>query len=240
MTINIVILCGPSGLNKSFRLPAFRRSAAGCCGTHAASFAVAVCILSVSAGRRQPECRQLEGFRPFRPPYPAARRGCSFAIRSASRDRSACHKSQSCCKPSQKSALIPVTCASRRAVSGVTPRFPRTTSFSLGNETPSRIAKLDWEIPSGFRNSSRSISPGCVGGNSRGSRRPTRWRGFFAFLMVVNDFDLVGITVLPAEAYSVLIVYPDAVLSASPGRRNAGSWKDSLRFIRLSPPLAGV
>ena len=52
--------------------------------------------------------------------------------------------------------------------SDVTPRLPRMTSFNRGNETPNRIANADCEIPSGLRNSSSSISPGCVGGASVG------------------------------------------------------------------------
>jgi hypothetical protein len=61
-------------------------------------------------------------------------------------------------------ADTPKTRASLKAVSGVTPLLPRRTSFSRGKEIPRRIAKADWEIPSATRNSSRSISPGWVGG----------------------------------------------------------------------------
>jgi hypothetical protein len=32
------------------------------------------------------------------------------------------------------------------------------------------------------------------------------------FLVVVRDFDVVGIAVLPSEANAILIVHPDAVL----------------------------
>ncbi len=41
--------------------------------------------------------------------YPTRRSGASFAISRASLDRRACHRSQSDCRPSQKSALIPST-----------------------------------------------------------------------------------------------------------------------------------
>jgi pimeloyl-ACP methyl ester carboxylesterase len=71
---------------------------------------------------------------------------------------------------------MPVTCASRNAVSGVTPRFPRMISFKRGNETPSRMAKALCDTPSGLRNSSSNISPGCVGGRCDGSRRATSGR----------------------------------------------------------------
>ena len=124
----------------------------------------------------------------------------------------ACHKSQSCCSPSQKSALIPVTRAKRSAESGVTDRLPRTISFRRGNDTPRRIAKADCDTPRGLRNSSRSISPGWVGGWCVGSRRATN--GFFLRrLVVVGDFDLVGIPVLPRKAHPVLFIDPDTILT---------------------------
>jgi hypothetical protein len=63
--------------------------------------------------------------------------GWRVAMSLAASDLSACHKSQSCWSPSQKSALIPVTLANRRAVSGVTLLLALITSFSLGKETPS-------------------------------------------------------------------------------------------------------
>ena len=93
-------------------------------------------------------------------------------------DRNACHRSQSCCNPTQKSAFIPVTQANRSAVSGVTARLPRMISLRRGNDTPERTAKADCEMPSGSGNSSRSISPGCVGGRRVGSfRTPSRFVG---------------------------------------------------------------
>jgi hypothetical protein len=48
-------------------------------------------------------------------------------------DRKACHRSQSCSRPSQKSALMPMTWARRKAVSGVTERFPLTTVISISS-----------------------------------------------------------------------------------------------------------
>ena len=45
-----------------------------------------------------------------------------------------------------------------------------------------------------------------------GSRRATNGRGDRA-LVVVRDFDFLGITLLPDEAHSVLVVDPNAVLS---------------------------
>src|SRR6266571_3869732 len=84
------------------------------------------------------------------------------------------------------------------------------TSLRRGNDTPSRTAKFDWVMPSGFKNSSRSISPGCVGGLFRGNRRATKPRdntcGRVArrLLMVVRDLDVVGISSLPAKTHSIL------------------------------------
>src|ERR1019366_4652076 len=133
---------------------------------------------------------------------------------AASLDRRACQRSQSCCNPSQKSALMPSTRARRSAVSGVTARFPLMTSFSRGNETPSRTAKADCVTPIGTRNSSRSISPGCVGGRCVGRRLWTS-APRSARLVVVCDFNFVGIPVLPLEADPELVVDANAVLSGS-------------------------
>jgi len=56
---------------------------------------------------------------------------------------------------------IPLT-ASRRAVSAVTARVPRTTSLTLLSGMPSALASRYWDRPSGFRNSCKSTSPGCT------------------------------------------------------------------------------
>lgn len=50
----------------------------------------------------------------------------------------------------------------------MTLRFPLTTSLSRGKETTRRAAKADFVIPSGFRNSSRSIRPGASECGARG------------------------------------------------------------------------
>src|SRR3990172_7326950 len=84
-------------------------------------------------------------------------------------------------------------------------------SLSRGNETPRRVAKADCVIPRGFRNSSSSISPGWVGGRCVGSRRRTK--GFpLDPLVIVRDFDVVGIAVLPPKTDPVLVVDANAVL----------------------------
>src|SRR5262245_14298904 len=87
-------------------------------------------------------------------------------------------------------------------------------SLMRGNDTPRRIANADCEIPSGFRNSCNNISPGCVGGRWVGSRRSTRRAcERDPFLMVIRDFDLVGITVLPGKADPKLNIDTNAVLA---------------------------
>ena len=102
----------------------------------------------------------------------------------------ACQRSQSCCKPNQKSADIPNTRDSRNAVSGVTERRPMMISLRRGYETPKRRASSVCVSSRGLTNSSKSISPGWVGGRFRGSHRPT------TLSVVVCDFDLVGMAFL--------------------------------------------
>src|SRR5690606_16164392 len=108
------------------------------------------------------------------------------------------------------SALTAVPRARRRAGSGGTARLSWMLSFRRGNETPSRTAKAACEMASGLRNSSRSISPGEVGGRVLGRRRCTSPA---VRLVVVGDFDVVGIAGLPPEADPVLIIDANAVLS---------------------------
>ena len=105
-------------------------------------------------------------------------------------------------------------------MSGVTARLPRMIPFRRGKDTPSRTANFDWLMPSGFKNSSRSISPGCVGGLFRGNRRATKPRDDSCervaplLLMIVRDLDFVGISTLPAKAHSILLVDADTMLRA--------------------------
>ena len=76
------------------------------------------------------------------------------------------------------------------------------------------MAKADWDIPNGFRNSSKSISPGCTGGMAVGNRRRTSGRTPAERLVIVRDFDFVGIAPLPAKTDSVLFIDADTVLTA--------------------------
>lgn len=148
-----------------------------------------------------------------------SRSGCSRAIAAAFLLRKACHSSQSCCNPSQKSADIRKTRASRSAVSGVILRLPRIISFNRGKEIPRRAANADWLIPRGFRNSWSSISPGWVGGLLVGSRRTTGDCDDLPrcgrFSVIVRDFDLVRISILPAKAHAILLIDSNTVLADS-------------------------
>lgn len=132
----------------------------------------------------------------------------------------ACQRSQSICNPSQKSADIPTTCASRSAVSDVIERLPRMISLSRGNEIPRRIANSDWVMPNGLTNSSSNISPGRVGGRWRGSRRVTRARErpgesvVTGLLVIIRDLNLVDISSLPSKTDPILIIDSDTVLPA--------------------------
>lgn len=147
----------------------------------------------------------------------------------------ACQRSQSTCSPSQKSADIPRTRASRSAVSDVIERLPRMISLSRGNEMPRRTANSDWVMPSGLTNSSSNISPGRVGGRRRGSRRATRScerlckSVVTGLLVIIRDLNLVDISSLPSKTDPVLIVDPNAVLSAPvrPQPFEAISWRHS-------------
>src|SRR5208283_1882088 len=132
------------------------------------------------------------------------------------------HRSQSTCNPSQNSADMPRTRPSLSAVSGVTPLLFLIISFNLGNDTPSFSAKSTWLMAKGLRNSSSNISPGCVGGRFFGSRPLVAILPTFGCLedrtralVVVCDFDIVCITVLPAETYPILLIYPNTQLSLS-------------------------
>jgi hypothetical protein len=133
----------------------------------------------------------------------------------------ACHRSQSSCNPSQKSADVRKTRASRSAVSGVTERLARIISLRRGKDTPRRTANSDCVMPSGFRNSSRSISPGCVGGLPRGKRRSAipcegiSWLPALLGLMIVDNLDFIGIFILPAETDTILLVDSNAVSGTS-------------------------
>src|SRR5215203_2485148 len=108
-----------------------------------------------------------------------------------------------------------------------------------GYDAPIHSASSACVMPSGSRNSSRSIVPGCVGGRLVGMRNdatasratprarllgggrttprpglvPTAFDGFTS--VVVGDLDVRGSVRRPDVADPVLVVDPDRVLSLS-------------------------
>src|SRR5262249_1785526 len=75
--------------------------------------------------------------------------------------------------------------------------------------TPIALASAYCERCSGFKKSSRRTSPGCAGGKSATAQISS---------MIVDDLDIVGVAVTPAEADAPLVVDSDAVLPfAIPG-----------------------
>lgn len=157
---------------------------------------------SASSGRAQPlavrtrrnrqpsaETRRLEGDGAL---VGAGRPRPSGVVRI--RPQSACRRIQNCWD-------VLSNRDNRNAVSAVTRRFPRTTSLRRCTEIPSRLAASACWRPSGFRNSSSSISPGEMAGpNQPGS------------LLIVFDCDVIGIAILPTKSHPALIVDPNAVL----------------------------
>lgn len=127
----------------------------------------------------------------------------SFVSRSP-RASAATSRSYWDCNPSQNSEEVPKNLPSLSAVSAVIFLFSSTISFILRAGTPMLTASLFWLSPIGFRNSSRSTSPGCTGCNLF----------FFIFLssMIISNFHVGRVAVFPAKANTPLIVYANAVL----------------------------
>src|SRR5262249_5248950 len=69
--------------------------------------------------------------------------------------------------------------------------------------TPIAFASAYCERCSSFKKSSRRTSPGCAGGKSAIAQVPS---------MIVDDLDIVGVAVAPAEADAPLVIDPNAVL----------------------------
>ncbi len=67
------------------------------------------------------------------------------------------------CRLSQRLSEVPKNRASRSAVSAVIRRLPCTISLMRRGGTLRPLASRYWLSPSGSRNSSRRISPGCMG-----------------------------------------------------------------------------
>src|SRR5512145_1327928 len=79
------------------------------------------------------------------------------------------------------------------------PRLPSTISFRRLREISSCRAASTWPSSSGFRNSSSRISPGGTAGPSQ-----------FGSLVIVFDRDFIGMSVLPPECHTILVVHANA------------------------------
>jgi len=95
-------------------------------------------------------------------------------------------------------------------------------------------------MPSGLTNSSSSISPGCVGGRSLGSRRPRRGSSGRRSA-IVRDLDIEGIAILPVEAKPVVLVDPNARTPRAVALRTLASipWGDS-EVAQVARPVQSV
>src|SRR5258706_15234580 len=107
--------------------------------------------------------------------------------------------------PIQNSAVVRKNRAKRSAVSGVIDRFPLTIALIRICGTPIALARAYWLRPKGFKKSSRSTSPGWVGGKS----------AMMDSSVIVNNFDIVGVTAAPSETNAPALVDPTAVLALS-------------------------
>src|SRR5215467_12000361 len=85
----------------------------------------------------------------------------------------------------------------------------------LGGTPRSRATRLALSLR-GFKNSSRSISPGETGFSFLFDTLPLR-------LVVICDLNLVGMSVFPAETDSKLIVDPNTVLTGASGAQRLES-----------------
>src|SRR5207253_2386229 len=110
-------------------------------------------------------------------------------------------------RSSQSSGETPKNLPRRNAVSAVIARLPLTISLMrFGGTSRSRASALMLR-PSGFMNSSRRISPGGIG---------SRCLVPMSVSVIVDDFDIRCVGILPPKADAPLIVDADTVL-AVPG-----------------------
>ena len=131
----------------------------------------------------------------------------------------------SVCRFSQNWASTPKYLCSLKAVSAVMDLFPFTISLILlGGTERSRESWL-MLMPKGSRKSSRRISPGFIGS-----------RFFFCThrgtSVIVCNFNMVRIAVIPFETYAPLLIDTDSILPFSiPGKgMKFVSWVKRQRF----------
>ncbi len=103
--------------------------------------------------------------------------GWISSISAASSEWMASQRSTACWRLSQNSGSVLLNFARRRALSGVTARFPLTISFIRGYDMRRRSAASRCVMPRGSRKSSKKTSPGGVGRRFFGKRRMLRSSG---------------------------------------------------------------
>ena len=125
---------------------------------------------------------------------------------SSRRSPAILRKSHSTCSPCQNSSDCPKKAPNLIDMAGVIERLPWTISLMARGETPIARAIAFWEIPIGFRYSSRSISPGVIG-----LSMPIAYNVMGIVSMVVDDGDLGGAGVGPSENDAPLVVDSDGM-----------------------------
>jgi hypothetical protein len=154
--------------------------------------------------------------------YACCRRGTSRSISAASRLCIACHRSQSCWRPSQKSADMPRTRASRSAVSGVTERLRRRGGLDSQKAPLAVCATLSSRTPPAI--STPSPAGGPLGSERRWpwTRQPMSLQVFkehlAGFPLIRQRFELSGIPV----RLSRIPVRPPASRCAPPASASPG------------------
>src|SRR5258708_2498923 len=102
----------------------------------------------------------------------------------------------------QYSGVVPKYRPRRKAVSPVIDRVPLTIALTRFAGTWMAWASWFMETPKSESVSFR-ISPGCTGGSFLG----------MVFSMIIDNLNVVGVSLFPSKADPVLIVDPDAVLA---------------------------
>jgi hypothetical protein len=126
--------------------------------------------------------------------------------------RLASQRSTARCAFIQNSGALPNSRERRSAISGLTARRPRRSSFTDCRDTPAASASAATLNPKSGRKSSRSISPGWVG--RRVILRLFGTAIAFSCSVVVTYFDVVRVAVDEPKTNTPLIVDGDGVLSA--------------------------
>jgi hypothetical protein len=120
-------------------------------------------------------------------------------------------KLRSCtvCRLLQNSGEVPKASASSQAVSGEIPRLPLMISFTRCTGIFRWVASARCVSSRGSRNSFWSMTPGWVA---------VRFDGIIclasSWVVIVHDFNIIGVGCLPAKNNTPLRIDPNAVTSA--------------------------